>query len=89
MINSCHFFLFRNAFVSAKANDSFGLILYLNTVKLEMKILAQLNGRADGLINDPQRRKLYWIVNRNAYVTLLKILMKTGICLVNRFLFMC
>ena len=88
MINSCHFFLFRNAFVSAKANDSFGLILHLNTVKLEMNILAQLNGRADGLINDPQHRKLYWIVNRNTYVRLLKILMKTRICLVNRFLFM-
>ena len=47
--------------MSAKANGSFGLIIYLNAVKLEIKILAQLNGSADGLVNDPQRRKLYWI----------------------------
>ena len=84
MISSCHFFLFRfrNAFVSAKANDSFGLIIYLNAVKLETKILAQLNGRADGLVNDPQHRKLYWINGIKYVITLLKILMKTGIHLV-------
>ena len=72
MINFCHFSLFRNAFVSAKANDSFGLIIlikYLNTVKPEVDILVQINGRADGLVNDPQNRKLYWI-NGNMYVTL-------------------
>ena len=33
-------------------------------------MLAQLNGSADGLVNDPQRRKLYWI-NGIKYVTLL------------------
>ena len=73
MINYCHVFLFRfrDAFVSAKVNDSFGLIIYLNAVKLEVKILAQLNGRADGLANDPQQRKLYWL-NGIKYVTLLK-----------------
>ena len=86
MINSCYFFLFRNAFVSAKVNNSFGLIIYLNTVKLEMKILVQLNGWADGLANDPHTKKLYWI-NGIKYVTFLKILMKTGIYLINRFLF--
>ena len=82
LINYCYFFLFRfgNAFVSAKANNSFGLVIYLNAVKLELKIVAQLNGRADGLANDPQQRKLYWI-NGIKYVTLLKIY------LVNRFLF--
>ena len=86
MINSHHFFLFRNVFISAKANNSFGLIIYLNTGKVEMKILAQLNGRADGLVNDPHQRKLYWIVNRSTYVMLLKILIKMGIYLVNRFM---
>ena len=62
MINSFYFFLFRfrNVFVSGKANDSFGSIIYLNAVKLEIKILAQFNERADGLVNDPQQRKLYW-----------------------------
>ena len=68
MINSCHIFLFRNAFMSAKANYSFGLIIYLNPTKQEMKVLAQLNGRAEGLVNDPQHRKLYWI-NRITYAT--------------------
>ena len=87
MINSCYFFLFRNAFLSAKVNHSFGLIIYLNTVNLEVKTLVQVNGRAEGLVNDPQHRRLYWIVNRFMYVTLLKILMKTGICPVNRFMF--
>ena len=86
MITSRHFFLFRNVFMSAKANDSFGLIIYLNTGKVETKILAQLNGRADGLVNDPQQRKLYWIVSRSTYVMLLKMLMKMGIYLVNRFM---
>ena len=33
-----------------------------------MKILAKLNGRADGLVNDLQHRKLYWI-NGIKYVT--------------------
>ena len=57
--------------MSAKVNDSFGLIIYLNAVKLEVKILAQLNGRAGGLASDPQQRKLYWL-NGIKYVTLLK-----------------
>ena len=57
--------------MSAKVNDSFGLIIYLNAVKLEVKILTQLNGRADGLTNDPQQRKLYWL-NGIKYVTSLK-----------------
>ena len=72
--------------MSAKANDSFGLIIYLNAVKLEIKILAQVNGMADGLVNDAQQRKLYWS-NGFRYVTLLKILMKMGIYLVSRFQF--
>lgn len=72
--------------MSAKANDSFGLIIYLNAVKLEIKILAQVNGMADGLVNDAQQRKLYWS-NGFRYVTLLKILMEMGIYLVSRFQF--
>ena len=83
MINYCHFFSFSNAFVSAKASNSFGLIIYLNAIKQEVKILVQLNGNADGLVNDPHYRKLYWI-NGITYVTLLKLLMKTRIYLVNR-----
>ena len=86
LINSCQFFLFRNAFVSAKTNDSFGVIIYLNAVKLETKILAQINGRADGVAIDPQHRKIYWI-NGITYVTFLKLLIKTGIYQPNRFLF--
>ena len=86
LINSGQFFLFRNAFVSGKTNDSFGLIIYLNTVKLETKILAQINGRAAGVAIDPQQRKIYWI-NGITYVTFLKLLIKTGIYQPNRFLF--